>query len=202
MVGTALRAVAVRNDAPVMLRLWYFAARSASAPYHLSHWVQYAGSCCLCCFLIFISSVTFAAPRLAVPPEGVAFGEVSVGSAEHARDLKGTVPHAAIECCQCESVASSNVASFQLAIGKWNWILATMATFLRPAPRHPPRSAPSRPVHLARRPASRRKKYGIMLSVDETPWFHIPLPLSRVCAVCGAAVAWVAREPAAGGSGA
>ena len=91
--------------------------------------LQYAVSCCLCCFLVFISSVAFAAPRLAVPPEGVAFGEVSVGSAEHARDLKGTVPHAAIECCQCESVASSNVASFQLAIGKWNWILATMATF-------------------------------------------------------------------------
>ena len=35
MVGTALRAV--RNDAAVMLRLWYFAARSASAPYHSSH---------------------------------------------------------------------------------------------------------------------------------------------------------------------
>ena len=55
----------------------------------LSHWVakrlQYVVSCCLCCFLILISSVAFAAPRLAVPPEGVAFGEVPVGSAEHAR---------------------------------------------------------------------------------------------------------------------
>ena len=70
VVGTALRAV--RNDAPLMLRLWYFAARSASAPYHLSHWAQYVGSCCLCCFLILISSVAFAAPRLAVPPNGVA----------------------------------------------------------------------------------------------------------------------------------
>ena len=35
MVGTALRAV--RNDARLMLRLWYFAARSAIAPYRLSH---------------------------------------------------------------------------------------------------------------------------------------------------------------------
>jgi uncharacterized membrane protein YphA (DoxX/SURF4 family) len=63
-----------------MLRLWYFAARSASAPYHLSHWLQYAVSCCLCCFLVFISSVAFAAPRLIVPSEGIAFGEVAVGS--------------------------------------------------------------------------------------------------------------------------
>ena len=83
MVGTAPRAV--RNDAPLVLRWRFIAARSASAPYHLSHWVQYVGSCCLCCFLILISSVAFAAPRLAVPPEGVAFGEVAVGSAEHAR---------------------------------------------------------------------------------------------------------------------
>ena len=78
MVGTALRAV--RNGVPLMLRLWYFAARSASAPYHLSHWVQYAGSCCLCCFLILISSVAFAAPRLVVPPDEIAFSEVAVGS--------------------------------------------------------------------------------------------------------------------------
>ena len=63
-----------------MLRLWYFAARTECAPYHLSHWVQYAVSCCLCCFLIVISSVAFAASRLAVPPEGVAIGEVAVGS--------------------------------------------------------------------------------------------------------------------------
>ena len=69
-VGTAPRAV--RNDAPVMLRRRHIAARSAIAPYHLSHWVQYAVSCCLCCFLILISSVAFAAPRLAVPPNGVA----------------------------------------------------------------------------------------------------------------------------------
>ena len=183
MVGTAPRAV--RDGTPLMLRRCFIAARSASAPYHLSHWVQYVGSCCLCCFLILISSVAFAAPRLAVPPEGVAIGEVAVGSAEHARDLKGTVPHAAIECCQCESVASSNVASFQLAIGKWNWILATMATFLRPAPRHPPRPDSSRSLTLARRPASRRKKCGIIVSVDEMPWFHISLlpwrPSPRLC---------------------
>ena len=87
MVGTAPRAV--RDGTPLMLRRRFIAARSASAPYHLSHWVarrfQYVATCCLCCFLIIISSVAFAAPRLAVPPEGVAFGEVSVGSAEHAR---------------------------------------------------------------------------------------------------------------------
>ena len=77
-VGTAPRAV--RNDALVMLRRRFIAARSAIAPYHLSHWVQYAVSCCLCCFLVFISSVAFAAPRLIVPSEGVAFGEVAVGS--------------------------------------------------------------------------------------------------------------------------
>ena len=78
MVGTALRAV--RNGAPVMLRRRFIAARSASAPYRLSHWAQYVGSCCLCCFLIVISSVAFAAPRLIVPSEGIAFGEVAVGS--------------------------------------------------------------------------------------------------------------------------
>ena len=77
-VGTAPRAV--RNDAPVMLRRRFIAARSASGPYHLSHWVQNAVSCCLCCFLVFISSVAFAAPRLIVPSEGIAFGEVAVGS--------------------------------------------------------------------------------------------------------------------------
>ena len=77
-VGTAPRAV--RNGAPLVLRWRHIAARTECAPYHLSHWVQYAVSCCLCCFLILISSVAFAAPRLAVPPEGVAIGEVAVGS--------------------------------------------------------------------------------------------------------------------------
>ena len=37
VVGTALRAV--RNGAPLMVRWRFIAARSASAPYHLSHWV-------------------------------------------------------------------------------------------------------------------------------------------------------------------
>ena len=36
-VGTAPRAV--RNGAPLVLRWRHIAARSASAPYHLSHWV-------------------------------------------------------------------------------------------------------------------------------------------------------------------
>ncbi len=123
----------------------------------LSHWVakrlQYVVSCCLCCFLAFISPVAFAAPRLAVPPEGVAFGEVAVGSNVVGRvEIRNVgnatvsvsrvkaccgvkaglsamkIPTKGCECCQCESVASSNVASFQSAIGNWNWILATMAT--------------------------------------------------------------------------
>ena len=63
-----------------MLRWRFIAARSASAPYHLSHWAQYAVSCCLCCFLILISPVALATPRLEVSPEGIAFGEVAVGS--------------------------------------------------------------------------------------------------------------------------
>ena len=50
----------------------------------LSHWVakrlQYVVSCCLCCFLAFISSMALATPRLEVSPEGIAFGEVPVGS--------------------------------------------------------------------------------------------------------------------------
>ena len=180
MVGTAPRAV--RNGAPLVLRWRHIAARTECAPYHLSHWVQNAVSCCLCCFLVFISSVAFAAPRLIVPSEGIAFGEVAVGSnvvgkvvlrnegsttvsVSRVKACCGAkaglsamkIPPNGCECCQCENVASSNVASFQLGIGNWNWILATMATFLRPAPRHPPRSVSSRPVHLARRPASRRK---------------------------------------------
>ena len=116
--------------------------------------LQYAVSCCLCCFLILISSVAFAAPRLIVPSEGIAFGEVAVGSnvvgkvvlrnegsatmsVSRVKACCGAkaelsamkIPPKGCECCQCESVASSNVASFQLTIGKWNWILATMATF-------------------------------------------------------------------------
>ena len=171
--GTAPRAV--RNDARLMLRRRFIAARSASAPYHLSHWVQYAVSCCLCCFLVFISSVAFAAPRLIVPSEGIAFGEVAVGSnvvgkvvlrnegsatvsVSRVKACCGAkaelsamkIPPNGCECCQCASVASSNVASFQLGIGHWNWILATMATFFRPAPRHPPRHPPPRPLPLAR----------------------------------------------------
>ena len=171
-VGTAPRAV--RNDAQVMLRWRFIAARSAIAPYHLSHWVQNAVSCCLCCFLVFISSVAFAAPRLIVPSEGIAFGEVAVGSnvvgkvvlrnegsttvsVSRVKACCGAkaelsamkIPPNGCECCQCENVASSNVASFQLGIGHWNWILATMATFLRPAPRHPPRPDSSRPLPLA-----------------------------------------------------
>ncbi len=30
------------------------------------------------------------------------------------------IPTNGCECCQCENVASSNVASFQLGIGNWN----------------------------------------------------------------------------------
>ena len=115
--------------------------------------------------------MTFAAPRLAVPPEGGAIGEVAVGSNVVGRvEIRNVgsatvsvsrvkaccgakaelsamkIPPNGCECCQCENVASSNVASFQLGIGNWNWILAT---FLRTAPRHPPRPAPSRPLPLA-----------------------------------------------------
>ena len=139
-VGTARRAV--RNDAPMMLRWRFIAARSASAPYHLSHWAQNAVSCCLCCFLVFISSVAFAAPRLAVTSEGVAFGEVPVGSNAVGRiELRNEgnaavsvsrvkaccgakaelsamkIPPNGCECCQCASVASSNVTNIQLGIG-------------------------------------------------------------------------------------
>ena len=39
------------------------------------------------------------------------------------------IPPNGCECCQCASVASSNVTNIQLGIGHWNWILATMATF-------------------------------------------------------------------------
>ena len=131
----------------------------------------------VCCLLAILFSAwpAIAAPRLAVTSEGIAFGEVAVGSNVVGRvEIRNVgsatvsvsrvkaccgakaelsspkIPPNGCECCQCESVASSNVASFQLAIGKWNWILATMATFLRPAPRHPPRSAPPRPFPLAR----------------------------------------------------
>ena len=139
-VGTAPRAV--RNDAPVMLRRRHIAARSASAPYHLSHWVQYAGSCCLCCFLILISPVALATPRLEVSPEGIAFGEVAVGSNVVGRvEIRNVgsatvsvsrvkaccgakaglsamkIPPNGCECCQCASVASSNVTNIQLGIG-------------------------------------------------------------------------------------
>ena len=130
VVGTALRAV--RNGAPLMLRLWYFVARSASAPYHLSHWVARRWR--------FIADARDARPY----------------------HLSHWVARRLQYVANVEVLPISNVSNIQLAIGHWNWILATMATFLRPAPRHPPRSAPSRPVHLARRPASRRKKCGIM----------------------------------------
>ena len=140
VVGTALRAV--RNDAPVMLRRRFIAARSASAPYHLSHWAQYVGSCCLCCFLVFISSVVFAAPRLIVPSEGIAFGEVAVGSnvvgkvvlrnegsttvsvsrvkaccGAKAELSSPKIPPNGCECCQCENVA--NLQCCQFPIGHW-----------------------------------------------------------------------------------
>ena len=157
--------------------------------------LQYAVSCCLCCFLVFISSVAFAAPRLIVPSEGIAFGEVAVGSnvvgkvvlrnegsttvsVSSVKACCGAkaglsamkIPPNGCECCQCENVASSNVASFQLGIGHWNWILATMATFLRTAPRHPPRPAPSRPLRLARRAYTRRLKFGIIFASEtESP---------------------------------
>ena len=120
---------------------------------------------------LFVAWAAIAAPRLAVPPEGIAFGEVFVGSNAVGRiELRNAgnatvsvsrvkaccgakaelsspkIPPNGCECCQCENVASSNVASFQLGIGNWNWILATS---LRTAPRHPPRPAPSRSLPLA-----------------------------------------------------
>ena len=109
----------------------------------------------VCCLLAILFSAwpAIAAPRLAVTSEGVAFGEVPVGSNVVGRIEPRNEGNAAVsvsrvkaccgakaelsamkippngcECCQCENVASSNVASFQSAIGNWNWILATMAT--------------------------------------------------------------------------
>ena len=43
---------------------------------------------------------------------------------ERALPFVASVGEVSSICCQCASVAS-----FQLAIGHWNWILATMATF-------------------------------------------------------------------------
>ena len=115
----------------------------------------------VCCLLAILFSAwpAIAAPRLAVTSEGVAFGEVPVGSnvvgkvvlrnegsatvsvsrvkaccgakADGAKaELSAMkIPPNGCECCQCASVASSNVTNIQLGIGNWNWILATMATF-------------------------------------------------------------------------
>ena len=91
---------------------------------------------------LVLNSVTFAAPRLAVPPEGVAIGEVAVGSNVVGRvEIRNVgsatvsvsrvkaccgakaelsamkIPPNGCECCQCASVASSNVANIQLGIG-------------------------------------------------------------------------------------
>ena len=301
MVGTALRAV--RNDAPLMLRWRFIAARSASAPYHLSHWAQDVGSCCLCCFLILISSVAFAAPRLIVPSDGIAFGEVAVGSNVVGKVVlrnegSATVAVSRVKaCCGAKaelsamkippkgsatlsvSLTPQEIGAFSKSIqiacddperpilsvpvsgvvvappaaeGRWTpscenivrtvlvaficvgaaflvWKgrrrfsvrrclegvcrvclgglfayagamkLCDVSAFAGLLSRYE-RPAPSHPLTLARRPATRRTNCGIMLAVDATPGFQIPL--SRVCAACGAAVAWVAREPAAGGSGA
>ena len=104
--------------------------------------LQYAVSCCLCCFLILISPVALATPRLEVSPEGIAFGEVAVGSnvvgkvvlrnegsttvsVSRVKACCGAkaglsamkIPPNGCECCQCASVASSNVANIQLGIG-------------------------------------------------------------------------------------
>ena len=85
--------------------------------------------------------MVFAVPRLAVPPEGIAFGEVFVGSNAVGRielcnggsavvsvsrvkaccgakaELSAMkIPPNGCECCRCAGVASSNVANIQLGI--------------------------------------------------------------------------------------
>ena len=87
-----------------------------------------------------LNSVVFAAPRLAVPPEEIAFGEVFVGSNAGGRiELRNVgsatvsvsrvkaccgakaelsamkIPPNGCECCQCGSVA--NLQCFQYPIG-------------------------------------------------------------------------------------
>ncbi len=91
---------------------------------------------------LFVAWAAIAAPRLAVPPEGIAFGEVFVGSNAVGRiELRNAgnatvsvsrvkaccgakaelsamkIPLNGCECCQCASVASSNVTNIQLGIG-------------------------------------------------------------------------------------
>ena len=83
-----------------------------------------------------LNSVVFAAPRLTVPPEEIAFGEVFVGSNAVGRvEIRNVgsatvsvsrvkaccgakaelsamkIPPNGCECCQCASVASSNVTN-------------------------------------------------------------------------------------------
>ena len=95
---------------------------------------------------LFVAWAAIAAPRLAVTSEGVAFGEVPVGSnvvgkvvlrnegsttvsVSRVKACCGAkaelsamkIPPNGCECCQCASVASSNVASFQLATGTGYW---------------------------------------------------------------------------------
>ena len=91
---------------------------------------------------LFVAWAAIAAPILAVPPEGIAFGEVFVGSNAVGRiELRNAgnatvsvsrvkaccgakaelsamkIPPNGCECCQCASVASSNVTNIQLGIG-------------------------------------------------------------------------------------
>jgi hypothetical protein len=92
--------------------------------------------------ILFSAWPAIAAPRLVVPPEGIAFGEVAVGSNAVGRiELRNEgnaavsvsrvkaccgakaelsamkIPLNGCECCQCASVASSNVTNIQLGIG-------------------------------------------------------------------------------------
>ena len=86
--------------------------------------------------------MALATPRLEVSPEGIAFGEVAVGSNVVGRvEIRNVgsatvsvsrvkaccgakaelsspkIPPNGCECCQCENVASSNVTNIQLGIG-------------------------------------------------------------------------------------
>ena len=101
----------------------------------------------VCCLLAILFSAwpAIAAPRLAVTSEGVAFGEVPVGSnvvgkvvlrnegsttvsVSRVKACCGAkaelsamkIPPNGCECCQCASVANSNVTNIQLGIGNWN----------------------------------------------------------------------------------
>lgn len=124
--------------------------------------------CCLCCFLI---ASALAAPRLAVPPEGVAFGEIPAGEAAAKSVELRNVSTAPVTVSQVKGCCGAEASLFSMRIE--------------------PSSAATLSVSLkAMLPGEFSKHVQILCDDPESPVINIPVTGMAVESKTAAASRW------------